>query len=462
MNAWFLDRFEFSESRRGASGVLSVVVGLCCALLPQTAAAYRTAADQPEFAGTERVRWLSDEIPYFVHISDFPGYDYALVDNRVRAGAERWAAPLCTGHSVVPTGAQSSGDNTDGVVSVAWSSYWAELGYPADALGATDLVYEQDSSGRWHITDADILFNDVNFQWLTTGGDPGTDGRNIEAAVAHEWGHVIGLLHPCEPGGVGAPDCGLSDAYAETTMYPYYTGPGQASLSPDDEAGGCFLYPPLPCEPACMGEELCVDGTCQPSCGGTLCTFGQTCVDGICQADCGTSCGAGCSNDAECSTGYVCVAGRCAQERLALGDPCAQDADCASEACRDHVCTVSCGGGCPSRFVCEAPDDPNALCLPAGGVYGDECLQGEDCVSNLCVVGVSSVPLCSRYCDLYPSCPRGDHCETVDGRPVCLPGTAPGGCSVLGPRSTGATPTPMLASLLLILLFRLFRTREKP
>lgn len=430
-------------------------------LIPGVALAYRTSGDLPEFSGTERVRWVDAAIPYAVHATDVPGYDYASVEAAVRTGVEGWVAPICSSHTAVSRGAITQGASGDGMVTIAWSTLdWQSLGYSADALGLTDILYQQDGTGQWHIADADILFNAVDYQWFSDSGSADTKQRSIEAAVAHEWGHALGLLHPCEPDGVGAPNCGSDPSYALTTMYPYYTGPSQAALGADDEAGVCFLYPALPCEPACAASELCVDGVCVAGCGDTVCGSGERCLDGACVAECEPDCPASCLYDADCPVSLACIAGTCMPIPLENGDPCADDAQCASGICQAGACAPYCGTACPSRYVCQAPDDPSAACLPTAGLYGEECLQGEDCVSNLCLVGATSVPQCSRECGYADSCPDGDRCQLVDGRKVCLPGSAPaGGCSIVRRNSHPDVPKQLLF-LFLLSLFRLSTRRE--
>jgi MYXO-CTERM domain-containing protein len=77
----------------------------------------------------------------------------------------------------------------------------------------------------------------------------GCDGYDLRNTVTHEAGHFVGLAHPC--GDPSGPSCQQSPPagevpYSDRTMYPT-TSAGQISkrtLSVDDVAGVCAIYPP--------------------------------------------------------------------------------------------------------------------------------------------------------------------------------------------------------------------------
>ena len=130
----------------------------------------------------------------------------------------------------------------------------------------------------------------------------------------------------------------------------------------------------------------------------------------------------------------------------AVGAPCQNGADCASELCLQDVqlqrtyCTQQCvasqPGACPGDFVCEMAGDGNSYCLAPIPVdeLCDQCATGEQCASGLCVT-VANVnnlqPFCSRACDPTPgqpqNCPNGYQCvvsqvaSTLVG--ACVPNT---------------------------------------
>lgn len=84
----------------------------------------------------------------------------------------------------------------------------------------------------------------------TRYGEDGCYAFDLRNTVTHEAGHFVGLAHPC--GDAGTPQCdallppGETVAYAQRTMYPA-TAAGETtkrSLSLDDVAGVCAIYPP--------------------------------------------------------------------------------------------------------------------------------------------------------------------------------------------------------------------------
>lgn len=94
---------------------------------------------------------------------------------------------------------------------------------------------------------------------------------------------------------------------------------------------------------------------------------------------------AGCSGDADCGDGKVCVTGSCVAEPFnpgGLGSDCSTGADCESGTCATGEggmrCTSTCSPGadsCPDGFDCIATGDGAGLCWP-GGTGGGGCATG--------------------------------------------------------------------------------------
>jgi hypothetical protein len=151
--------------------------------------------------------------------------------------------------------------------------------YDPAALALTS-VSASTASGT--IRDADIEVNAFHFQWADLVSHPelrgaGMSYHDLQNAVTHEMGHLIGLDHTCtfqppaplDSTGVPIPDCAdASAAVLATTMFPS-ANPGdidKRTLAPDDQMAVCDIYPaaqdPMSCAqqgttPTSSGCESC-------------------------------------------------------------------------------------------------------------------------------------------------------------------------------------------------------------
>ncbi len=246
--------------------------------------AYRTAADTPEFASTPKVRWATDIISYSFY--DQVPSSLSLSDVQALAvdALQAWTKPACSRvvFAFPTTTALPAGPN-DGRNTIQWiSSGWRERGYDPSAAGITDTQYEKNDKGEWAIVEADVYLNAENHAWILRGAADGY--RDAESVLVHEAGHMLGLLHPCEPGGAyGAPDCSMHPEAADVTMYPIYN-PDQATLSADDVAGVCFLYPGSDCEiTGCPAGTVCMAEGCLVQCGNAICAPDEQCMEDTCR-----------------------------------------------------------------------------------------------------------------------------------------------------------------------------------
>jgi hypothetical protein len=132
--------------------------------------------------------------------------------------------------------------------------------YPPNALAVT-TVFKSTTTGE--IVDADLELNAVSISWADLVADPAlaenSNTADLQNTLTHEFGHVIGLAHPCyspndgpavldDNTGNPEPDCSnpnLPLSVTEATMYPVVpmSDTQRRTLSPDDEQAVCDIYP---------------------------------------------------------------------------------------------------------------------------------------------------------------------------------------------------------------------------
>ncbi len=145
----------------------------------------------------------------------------------------------------------------------------AALGpYEPAALAVTSVIANRDTG---QIRDADIEFNTLHHRWADLGlhpellaADPGL--QDLQNALTHEMGHLIGLDHTCFSASVTAhpktntgdpaPDCNdVGSDVTGTTMFPSANpgDVGKRTLAEDDRLALCEIYPaasdPMACSP---------------------------------------------------------------------------------------------------------------------------------------------------------------------------------------------------------------------
>jgi hypothetical protein len=160
---------------------------------------------------------------------------------------------------------------------------WDPPMYPESALALT-TVWSRDGA----IVDADTEINavDPRFKWGLLPDDPALAALasevDVQNALTHELGHVIGLSHPCFLGdtpprpevddqGAPVPSCSdpaLPASIRMATMFPSSQSGSIAArqLSPDEIRALHDLYPKRPAPLAALGTR---DGGCRlaPSSG---------------------------------------------------------------------------------------------------------------------------------------------------------------------------------------------------
>jgi hypothetical protein len=316
-------------------------------LVAPPALAYRTIEDYPDVPDGARVRWPDGVFQYRVHEDAEDSLDAATLRETSQRAFEAWVdascpvlAPEYLGSTVSPA-TPGDGENTIELV----ESGWARLGYPEEATGATDLVFQDQGDGTWAIVEADIYINAEHHRFTTDDPPSGLE-RSLLGVLVHEGGHALGLLHPCELDGEnGAPVCDV-DALPEAMMSPYYD-PAQTFPEEDDRAGICYLYEKS-CSAGCEEGFSCREGECVPDVDGT---GGQG--GGECEGTINQSTGA-------CEEPLRRNGARCSESNQCQGGQCLSGIE------RGPICTQLCGpdrAACPSRWTCGKVED-RTVCIP--------------------------------------------------------------------------------------------------
>ncbi len=256
--------------------------------------------------------WDTMPIPYYINPTNCPVLDSGqTIDDVLQAATRNWSQVSCAdvrfsflGHTDATW--DKDGKNTVFCVDSDWN-------YTQGAAGATLwLPSEPDEPNE-----VDLALNVSDFTWRMGGADATTTKvLDPVAVVTHEFGHWLGLGHSDDP-------------YA--TMYYAYLPNGMgATLSADDEAGICSLYPSA--STMCTSEEDCEDGyscisiegiaVCQePHDGpGAFCSKDYINCDGMCWVsffECSQICVftrldstdgycAPLCNDSDCPEGFTC------------------------------------------------------------------------------------------------------------------------------------------------------------
>jgi len=240
-------------------------------------------------ASGKAFKWPQSCVPMTVYPDDLTSMmtvDEVLSD--VTAAAATWGnvSDACTYLSIDITSAMGTtpraiNDGHNNVIfrASSWCKQTASgdcdpaVSYDPAALALTS-VSASTSSGT--IRDADLEVNAFHFRWADLVVHPELRGpgmtiHDLQNALTHEMGHVIGLDHTCylqpppliDNNGNPTPDCAdASPDVLATTMFPS-ANPGdidKRTLAPDDQQAVCDIYPaamdPMVCAPTTTNSSL--------------------------------------------------------------------------------------------------------------------------------------------------------------------------------------------------------------
>ena len=204
------------------------------------------------------------------------------------------ATASCSYLDLVDLGAVESEVGNDGVNLIKFrDATWCRPAVDGDdehcfshqASGITTLLFVDDPGNDrdGELVDADIELNGVDFAIATGGQSESMAGCQADLAntLVHELGHLLGLGHTClgaadaprtDGDGQPVPLCSQATAPAilESTMYPFQAcgETSKASLSADDAAALCAIYPEADDPGVCAGPDELGGGCCDQGGGG--------------------------------------------------------------------------------------------------------------------------------------------------------------------------------------------------
>ena len=181
-----------------------------------------------------------------------------------------------------------------------------------------------------------------------------------------------------------------------------------------EEPGGCTD------DAECGEGRVCVDGECRDE--ENTCQFSTECGEGrICVNE---RCTTGCTDDAECIEGQVCEEGYCIDEPPPVTPECVQNEDCDDgQICLDGTCFDACESGtveCAAGYYCYfgrcRPDDlPRPFC-----VDDSDCAMGAVCRNGVCRSPCSEHAECPRFDVTLTYCLEGLCATTNEATSDCM------------------------------------------
>ena len=353
-------------------------------------------------ASPPHTAWATVPISWSLNQNGSADLGFATTETVVLDSFATWAEPTCTSWNTTYLGSTTRQPNDDGQNVLGWieSGWW----YGSGAIGVTSVSF----GGGYTIAEADIAFNGQDFGWDTTGG--GGWSVDTQSIASHEMGHFLGL------GDLYGGEC-----WDDQTMCGVYGGgTGPRTLSSDDIAGVCALYPS---GTECLNDDDCPSGE---HCDGGICvpdpTGGEPCDPCTTHEDCGGTydlclggfpdgnmyCGRECASPADCPPCYNCtpISGSPVNQCIPV------DFDCVTPACATDE-------DCASGEVCQ---DCNCVPPPPECTVDEDCPPGEVCRDGTCIPDPSPhLPMCS-VCTTHEDCGGPDDLclgGFVDGTTRC-------------------------------------------
>jgi hypothetical protein len=344
-------------------------------------------------------RWDDPTVTYSIQLAGSDDLPPEVAVDSVRQAFASWQDLACAtvrfvevGDAPNPRTNMALGARANGINEV----HWVESDWPFGAYVLGVTVPKVAPDGR--LVESDIAFNGEQVQWTASGNG----GMDLESVAVHEIGHFIGIQHNLGPYPLTLPP----------TMAPWVAGGIQnRSLTDDDIAAACFLYPETPW--TCASDADCPELLSQTFETGDYYSGRFRCGD-----------------DLTCS-----ILERFVPHRVGLGERCHR-----ADECRDglgchpvgdaSLCTRGCtpsAPDCPEGYRCDpmsAPLEALGVCLPTDGIIFAPAAGPEGCLdSSICAGDAACLPTpadpelrrCATFCGAAAPCPAGQRCHSYGG-----------------------------------------------
>jgi uncharacterized protein (TIGR03382 family) len=361
------------------------------------------AAAQPAGAfETNGRHWDEMPVEYWINPTECPTLaDGSSVIDLVAAATQAWADVACADIAFVFMGTTDLTWDADDQNTIFCISDPAAWQFGVGAAGATLWIPHEES----YTAEVDLALNAADLEWRAGGGDALEQGiMDPQSMITHELGHWLGLAHTPDPYG--------------TMYYGLLPNGLQATLSGDDKAGVCSLYPSgvddCATDGDCPGDHFCADiqgirvcdelhdpaGAecdkghidCEQMCWVSLYECQHICyftdplqgTAGYCAPVCDPDAGVGCPEGYDCTaiaqlSGHICIKGFTPIWPTADDPPAAVErvAEVVEEPAADLVAEELPGGEDPAGPVSDTAPSPDTTPeAPAGGGESGGCAAG--------------------------------------------------------------------------------------
>ncbi|MEZ4235073.1 MAG: matrixin family metalloprotease [Myxococcota bacterium] len=217
--------------------------------------------------------WGEPPIPYWI-AADVGPYDEAATLAAIHAAFATWSSPACTSVRFLYQGrVEAPLMATDGLTVVTVVGQ----GWPQPDLSP---AYTQLTAPEARILEADVALDAEGVAWSLGDDADGNSVLDLQAGLVTQVGHLLGI--------------GDSEVL-EASMNPALLGaPDARTLSDDDVAAVCSLYPTTAPGAGELGDPCVNDDSCAE---------GHECVLEVGRSYCSPTC----TTEAQCPAGYTCL-----------------------------------------------------------------------------------------------------------------------------------------------------------